>query len=295
MREEILTRLSRHPLPIAPRRLATSQYSGEWPSPYTGKGMDFRRHRAYQLGDDLRSVHMATTVRTGTRMVIERVARRDLSILVVMDVTPSMGVRRKADIMLAAGLMLLYSGVTLEMRTGAAVYDGTGYRRIGMGMGQRHAMRIFTTLEAVCLALRAGQRPVLDFPRAEIKRLLPAGGILLFVSDFLDERGYPLPWSAYAVAASSYDFIPVVVQDEFECSFPEPGGDTLLELVNPETGLRNHVWTGQAERRQLRGLHEQRFAALSAGFAGRGIGFVHVRMPSLDHVHGNLARFFDLR
>ena len=107
MRREILRYLSHQPVPIKPKRLAISQLSGEWTSPYSGKGFEFRSHRPYQLGDDLRAINMAMSIRSRKRMVVERIATRDISLFVLIDCSLSMGIRHKADMLLATALMLL--------------------------------------------------------------------------------------------------------------------------------------------------------------------------------------------
>jgi len=295
MREDILRRLTRWPIPIMPMRLATSQYSGEWESPYKGKGLEFRSHRPYQLGDDFRTIHMATSVRTGRKMVVERVVRRDINMLVVLDCTPSMGMRHKADVLLTVALMLVYSGISLEMRTGAALAVNGNYYRLGTGMGHRHGLRLFNRIETACRQLREGSPLSLEFPRVEDHKLMPVGGILLYLSDFLDERGYSRDVSTFAIESHRYDFVPVVIQDGFEYSFPDIEDDTLLELNNPETGHTDPVWMGRTEKKLIRSLHEKRFAGLQENFSSRGIPFVHVQDPALDEVHRTLNRFFVLR
>ena len=295
MREEIFRYLSRSPVPIAPKRLATSQQSGEWPSPRAGKGFDFRNHRQYALGDDPRSVHMAMTVRAGEKMVVERIAMRDVSVLVVLDCSPSMGVRRKAEILLATALILLYSGVSMEMRVGTAFAGGNGYRHAGMGSGMRHAQSLFTRIEQACSSLGRGRPVNLELPRREANRLLPVSGILLYISDFLDARGYPRDFSEFTMESRRYDFIPVVVQDEFDCTFPELEEETLLEFRNPETGYAEPVWIGRREREMLKNLNEARFEELRHTFASRGTRFIHVMSPVIEQIHLELTRFFALR
>jgi uncharacterized protein (DUF58 family) len=295
MREEILRRLTRRPLPITPKRPATSQLSGEWPSPYSGKGLDFRSHRPYQLGDDLRTVHMGTSVRTGQDMVVDRIALRDISLLVVLDCTASMGVRNKADILLACALMMLYSGVSMEMRVGAAVLGANGYRRLGIGSGQRHALRLFDAIERICGQMRQGSVPEIDFPATDAHRLLPGGGVLLYLSDFLDERGYARDYESYAVEARRYDFVPVVIQDEFEYTFPDLADESMMDFSSPETGAILPLWLGQREKTRIRQLHEQRFVQLQTSFASHGLRHVHVETPSIDLIQQTLTRFFVLR
>ena len=118
---------------------------------------------------------------------------------------------------------------------------------------------------------------------------------MLYLSDFLDKRGYPLDNSALSLESRRYDFIPIVIQDEFEYSFPELPGGTLLEWAGPETGTRAPLWIGEKESVRIRTLHEQRFAALQKTFADQGLHAIHVNQPSLDSIQQTLMRYFVLR
>jgi len=295
MREEILRRLTRRPIPITPKRPATSQLGGEWTSPYTGKGLEFRSHRTYQLGDDLRTVHMGTSVRTGQDMVVDRIALRDVSLVVVLDCTASMGVRHKADILLATALMMIYSAVSMEMRVGAALLVKDGYRRIGIGSGRRHALRLFDVIEQVCTLVKQGSDINTDYPATDAHRLMPGGSLLVYLSDFLDERGFARDYATFTTEARRYDFIPVVIQDKFEYTFPELSDETMLEFVNPETGTLRPIWLGHQEKTSIRQLHEQRFEQLRQTFTSHALRFVHIDNPSVEQILQTLTRFFVLR
>lgn len=295
MREDILRSLGNRYIPITPKRLATSQYSGEWASPYKGKGLEFTSHRAYQLGDDFRTIHMATSVRTGKKMVVERIVRRDISVLVVVDCTASMGIRWKADMLLAASLMLLYSGISMEMRTGAAFATNDGYYRVGMGMGKRHALRLSNAIENICLSLKRDEATSMNYPKMDIHKILPVGGILLYISDFLDDRGFAQAYSKFSIEAKRYDFIPIVIQDEFEYSFPQMIENTIMDFTNPETGSTCPVWIGQSEKQLIKKLHEKRFSDLLAEFSRNGLGFAHVNTPVIDQIHKILTQYFVMR
>ena len=292
MRSEIVRSIGRRPVPITPLRPAIQQTSGEWLSRQAGEGLDFRTYRSYNLGDDPRSVHLATTIRTGEQTVIERVALRDLCLLVVLDCSPSMAVRRKADMLLAAALIMIYSGVRMEMRVGAVIAEEDGYLSLGMGSGQRFASRLLARVEDVCRSAGAGNESLPALRRVPLKRLLPPGGILMYMSDFLDEGGEVRAFPAFAGAVRRYDFIPVVIQDEFECSFPELHDDTLMEFVDPETGVLQDVWLSPEERARLRSLHEERFRRLEHMFHAHGARPIHIGEPGIGHVYTAMNRYF---
>jgi uncharacterized protein (DUF58 family) len=292
MRSEILRYLGQRPIPITPNRLATSQFSGEWTSPYSGKGMDFRNHRAYELGDDPRSINMSMSLRSGKRMVVERIATRDISIFVLIDCSASMGIRRKADILLATSLMLLYSGVKMEMRVGAALLTDQGFHGLGIGMGHRHALRLFDQVEQACTSVSMGGTLPVKFFSHGLSRLVPTGCILLYISDFLNQRGFPQSSLPLSLNVNRYDYIPVVVQDEFEYTFPDMTNSTLIELTDPEINTVNPVWFGKKERTLIKQLHQKRFSDINESFSDRGLKYVHVSTPGIEQVHDSLSRFF---
>ncbi len=295
IRNEIIGLINHNPIPISPKRFATSQHSGEWPSPSIGKGFDFRNHREYVLGDDPRSIHTAMTVRTGKRMVVERIAMRDITILVVLDCSYSMGLRHKADMLLASSLMLLMSAVGMEMRVGAAFRQDGNYYHLGFGSGKRHVVRLMTKIEEVCEFLNEGRLINTDLPRVSVNKLLPASGIFLHLSDFLRDTGYIYDYSNFSLEARRYDYIPVVLQDEFEHSFPDLPEETMIEFMNPETGYMKPIWIGQRENKLFKSLNEERFTELKKMFSSRGIRFVHIFSPGIEQIHKSLTNYFLLR
>ena len=292
MRSEIIRYLGHKPVPITPRRLATSQYSGEWASPYTGKGMDFRGHRDFELGDDPRTIHMPMSVRAGKRMVIDRIAMRDISIFIMIDCSSSMAVRDKLQILSTTAMVLLISGMMLEMRVGAVLVSDEGFQSLGSGMGQRNITRILDQVEESADLILQGQTRSFHFIKQGIYRIVPAGSILFYLSDFLAADGSPrfgLPLNFNTVR---YDFVPVVIQDEYECSFPQSEDASLLELKNPETGSIYPVWLGNDERSRLRILHQERFDQIKDRFSRNGTGYIHIQNTGLKSIHSSLSHFF---
>jgi hypothetical protein len=292
MRSEICRYVAYRPIPISPRRLATSQINGEWPSPYIGKGMDFRSHRAYQLGDDLRSVNMAMSIRAGKRMVVERVAMRDISIYILLDCSASMGIRTKAQIMKAVALMILYSGSKMEMRVGASILTDKGYHNLGLGMGNRHSLRLMDNIENICDDLSENQLPEVDFESHNLQKMLPTGCILFYISDYLDTEGNPSPDFPFVFNSKKYDLIPVIIQDEFEYSFPELPGETLIELTDPESGELYPFWFDSGEVQKIKQINKSRFSQIHEGLHDRGLSYIHASKSDIDYLHQSISNYF---
>src|SRR4051812_14778183 len=91
-----------HDLEIASARLLRAGFAGEYQSAFHARGIEFSQVREYQPGDDIRTIDWNVTARHGAPYVKEFVEERDLTIIVVVDVSASMGFGsadwRKADL-----------------------------------------------------------------------------------------------------------------------------------------------------------------------------------------------------
>ena len=84
---EILKQVRR--VEIATRGLVNEVFSGEYHSVFKGRGMNFAEVRAYQYGDDIRSIDWNVTARTGTPFVKVFDEERELTVMLVVDVSAS--------------------------------------------------------------------------------------------------------------------------------------------------------------------------------------------------------------
>jgi uncharacterized protein (DUF58 family) len=267
-------------------------YPGEWPSPFEGKGFEPLRFRDFQVGDDPRRVHLPTTTRRGTPTIVERVALRDLRVMVVVDPSPSMRVRAKAEVQIATAALLLYSAWQAETTFGLAVQRGDIMQAFGLGIGSRHFTRLYRTLWDV-LSPEGGRR--VAGRRLPLSRMLPPNAMLLYCSDFLAPHGAPIDLRAFGKTVRRYDLVPIVVQDEFEWSFPEIRKGTFIRFSNPETGERDEVWISPAEARQIRVIHEARFREVTTELGRGGTQCIHLATPDVRGIAKQVDRFFQRR
>src|ERR687883_2092724 len=89
-------------LEIASARLIRAGFAGDYHSAFQGRGIEFAQVREYQPGDDIRSIDWNVTARSGVPHVKEFIEERDLTVIVAVDVSGSMGFGsidwRKCDI-----------------------------------------------------------------------------------------------------------------------------------------------------------------------------------------------------
>src|SRR5437879_10114634 len=78
-------------LEIVSARLIRAGFAGDYHSAFHGRGIEFSQVREYQPGDDIRTIDWNVTARTGAPHVKEFIEERDLTVLVALDVSGSMG------------------------------------------------------------------------------------------------------------------------------------------------------------------------------------------------------------
>src|SRR6266849_8238991 len=78
-------------LEILSARLIRAGFAGDFHSAFHGRGIEFSQVREYQPGDDIRTIDWNVTARTGTPHVKEFIEERDLTVIIAVDVSASMG------------------------------------------------------------------------------------------------------------------------------------------------------------------------------------------------------------
>ena len=84
---EILAAVRR--IEIRTRRLVDEVFSGEYHSVFRGRGVEFREVREYVPGDDVRTIDWNVTARTGEPYVKRYVEERQLTLMLMADVSAS--------------------------------------------------------------------------------------------------------------------------------------------------------------------------------------------------------------
>lgn len=293
--KELLREVRRTPVRFIPGKPAVSIFPGEWPSPFEGKGFEPRRFRDFALGDNPRHIHIPTSARCGSPIIIERVALRDVKLMVVLDLSPSMHVREKLDIQFAAGALLLYSAWKSETTFGLAVRDGDNVASFGLGIGSRHFYRLYGQLFRLLAASKERGRKRLGGKPVPLDQVLPANAILVYCSDFLQERGELVELNELWKMVRRYDFVPVVVQDELEYSFPALLRGSFISFENPETRRREEIWISAERAREIRTLHSERFESLKRSLGRWGLRCIHLDSANVQDVGKRIDRFFRQR
>ncbi|MBK8915851.1 MAG: DUF58 domain-containing protein [Phycisphaerales bacterium] len=280
---EILKKVRR--IQITTRALVNDVLAGQYHSAFKGRGMEFEEVREYQPGDDVRSIDWNVTARTGRPFIKSFREERELTVLLVVDVSGSLefGTRSEFKSELAAqiGATLALSAIRNNDKVGALLFSDRVERFIPTRKGSRHVLRLIRELlyhepqgrgTDVSLALRAAEG------------VLSRRGVVFVLSDFAD-GGFSAP---LRVLRRRHDVIPVVVEDRLEREIPPVG---LLEVVDPETGAQRVIDTRSAAlRRGVARAAAERRERLRSEFGRLGIRSIELRTGE-SFIHP-LRRYF---
>lgn len=288
----LLQEIRGRPIDIVPAKKVVSINPGEWTSPFAGKGFEPMGYRDFVMGDNPRLIHMPTSARRGVPTIVERVALRDFKLMVVVDISPSMRIRSKQRILHEAAAVMLYAAWQAETTFGLAVRTKDGVQSFGLGIGSRHFYHAFRMLWR--LLDESQDRP----PKGSVfhlRRCLPPNAMLIYCSDFLDADGGTSELGELLRATTRYDFVPVIVQDAVEYSFPQARHGSLISFDSPETRVRDDIWVSGSSAKKIAALHESRFAELVGKFTKKNLAYVHLDAPGVHGIVRSINAFFRRR
>jgi len=137
-------------LEITTRGLVNDVFSGEYHSVFKGRGMSFAEVREYRYGDDIRGIDWNVTARTGSPHVKVFEEERELTLMLVVDVSASahFGTRERMKSELAAELcgVLAFSAIKNNDKVGLILFSDRIEHFVPPRKGRRHALRVLREL-----------------------------------------------------------------------------------------------------------------------------------------------------
>ena len=129
---EILKKVRR--VEIRTRGLVNEVFSGEYHSVFKGRGMNFAEVREYQYGDDIRSIDWNVTARTGHPFVKVFEEERELTVMLVVDVSASgdFGTRErmKGEVAVEICALLAFSAIKNNDKVGLIIFSDRQQREL---------------------------------------------------------------------------------------------------------------------------------------------------------------------
>ncbi|MHC4777618.1 MAG: DUF58 domain-containing protein [Planctomycetota bacterium] len=174
-------------LDFVAKKIVGGEFRGERRSSTRGHAVEFRDHRTYAPGDDIRYIDWNVYLRLDELQIKEFEAEENLNIVLVVDTSDSMdfGKHNKLDYALRTAAALGYIGLSHFETVHLAPHPNGGPRIPPFrGKGQRKALlqRLSET--------RAAGRGLLQETLRSVPRPSRGAHLICLISDFYDEEGF---------------------------------------------------------------------------------------------------------
>ncbi|HET9991347.1 MAG TPA: DUF58 domain-containing protein [Kofleriaceae bacterium] len=277
--------------------------AGAYLSVFKGRGMEFDEVRPYVPGDDIRAIDWNVTARTGEPHIKRFVEERELTVMLLVDVSASQefgsGRRSKLEAAVELSALLALSAVQNGDKVGLLAFHRGADLYIPPRKGGKHALRIVREVLARGTGSLDGPAPrpgLFELPRFVrrwwkrfqdartetperrgtsiaaalefCRQVLPRRAVLFLISDFLDE-GY---LEVLRHANRKHDVVAALITDPREAEMPPAG---LVTLEDAESGRTRLVDTrSTAFRSELGKRAEKRRLELENQLRATGMDLV---------------------
>jgi len=255
-------------LELQQRRRALSLLAGPNKTNFRGRGIDFEEVRAYQPGDDIRTIDWRVTARTGKAYTKLFQEERERPLLIMTDQRQSMffGSQHcfKSVTACYVSALLAWSGLNNGDRVGGLVFGNSGQREIRPRRSRQSALAFMHLLmkynQSLSQASSMQYSPAqhLEQSLMELRRIAKPGSAIYIVSDFAGYLESGSGETTSAVAKHLYqlsrhcEITAIYTYDPLEQQLPPAGQYTVSDGQQ-----RNIIHTGNAD---LRRRYQQHFA-----------------------------------
>jgi uncharacterized protein (DUF58 family) len=259
-------------LEIRTRRLVNDTLAGQYHSVFKGRGMDFDEVREYVPGDEVRTIDWNVTARSGHPFVKKFTEERELTILLLVDVSASgnfgSAANSKRELAAEIASVLAFSAIRNSDKVGLILYTDRVEEYIPPKKGRRHVLRV---VREILFHQPRGRGTdtvkALDFAN----HILHRRAIAFLISDFQssDDPDQALENLRRAMRQTNrrHDLVALHIQDAREKSLPDVGvlaiedaeTDEVVELdtADPKIRARFEAEVNERTQRLVRGFRAE--------------------------------------
>ncbi len=226
--KELLKKLRRYEIQI--RKAINSYMQGDYHSVFKGSGLEFDDVRAYQYGDDVRTIDWNVTAKGHGTYIKTFKEEKEQIVFFILDVSASQEIgvpgKQKIDIAREICGVLALSAIKESSEAGLLCFSDKKEKYIMPGKGPKHAYLLFSELFALKpTSLRTDIRKAILFTLDILKRK----SVVILISDFID-TGYE---SNLRALARLHDLVVIHISDRRETELPRLG---IVPLFDRESG-----------------------------------------------------------
>ena len=259
-------------LEIKTKGFVQTMFAGDYHSVFKGRGMNFEDVREYQPGDEIRAIDWNVTARLGTAFVKKFTEERELTVVLVVDVSASGNfgsvAQSKRELAAEVACVLAFSAIRNNDKVGLLLFSDRVELFIPPKKGRSHTLRIIREILFFEPEGR-GTKPALALDY--LNNVVTRRAVVFFISDF-QASDFSRELS---VSGRRHDFIALHIQDEREENLPNVG---IITLEDAETGEQIEINTAdRATRARFSALAETHRAELNRTLRRNNIDAVALR------------------
>ena len=202
--------------------------------------MEFDEVRQYHPGDDVRSIDWNVTARTGEPYVKSYIEERELTVMLLVDVSGSgeFGSRNrfKRELAVELAAVMAFSATTNNDKVGLLLFTDRVESLVPPRKGRSHVLRMVRDL---LLFQPEGAGTDITLALNTIHRMLKRRSIVFLISDFLADPEFYR--QAMLVANRRHDVVAFDLSDPLERQIANVG---VIEMEDAESGQLRRVDTG---------------------------------------------------
>ncbi|MEY2490120.1 MAG: hypothetical protein QOC70_2062 [Verrucomicrobiota bacterium] len=259
-------------LEIKTKGLVQTVFAGDYHSVFKGRGMNFEDVREYQPGDEIRAIDWNVTARLGTAFVKKFTEERELTVVLVVDVSASGKFgsvsQSKRELAAEVACLLAFSAIRNNDKVGLLLFSDRVELFIPPKKGRSHTLRI---IREILFFEPAGRGTAPALALDYLNKVVTRRAVVFFISDFqTDDFTREL-----SVSGRRHDFIAVHIQDQREEMLPNVG---IITLEDAETGEQLEINTAdRTTRARFSALAETRRAELNRTLRRNSIDAISLR------------------
>ena len=243
--KELLNKVRK--IEIKTKGLSNQIFSGEYHSAFKGRGMTFSEVREYAHGDEIRTIDWNVTARFGTPHVKVFEEERELTVMLLVDVSGSQyvgsGDQLKRELIAELCAVIAFSAIQNNDKIGALFFTDKTELFIPPGKGKKHILRIIR--ELIELKPTSNQTNISEALR-HYTNAIKKRSIGFLLTDFKTKDKKELE-KALKITNSRHDLVALKVTDKREQEMPNVG---FVNLNDSETGEKRWVNTGSKKLRK---------------------------------------------
>jgi uncharacterized protein (DUF58 family) len=241
--KEVIKKIRR--IQITTTRKVTDVFAGQYQSVFKGSGIEFDEVREYFPGDDIRSIDWNVTARTGHPHVKKFVEERQLTIMILLDVSLSCRFGTvntlKSDLAAEICSVLAFSAIQNNDKVGVLTFTDRVEKFIPPRKGVKHVLRVIReALYNKPVGYKTDINNVLEY----LNRVTRRRTITFVISDFFAKDFK----KTLSITNKRHDVIAVTITDPAELELPRAG---IIKLHDAESGEPYEVDTQDPDARRI--------------------------------------------